>query len=51
MLYDNGDSYGASDDSSKASSSGQNIALTYNMGNITLGVGWSEQEAVNGTRL
>jgi len=50
MVYDNGESYGASTDSSKASSSGQNVALTYNMGNITLGVGWSEQEAVNGTR-
>jgi len=48
-IYDNGDSYGSSDDSSQASSSGQNVALTYNMGNITLGVGWSEQEAVNGT--
>jgi len=48
-LYDNGDSFGKSDDSSKASSSGQNVALTYNMGNVTLGVGWSEQEAVNGT--
>ena len=49
MVYDNGDSYGKSDDSTKASSSGQNVALTYNMGNITLGVGWSEQEAVDGT--
>jgi hypothetical protein len=48
-VYDNGDSYGKSDDSSKASSSGQNVALVYNMGNITLGVGWSEQEAVDGT--
>jgi hypothetical protein len=49
MHYDNGDSYGASTDSTKASSWGQNVALTYNMGNITLGVGWSEQVAVNGT--
>jgi len=49
MIYDNGDSFGKSDDSSKAASSGQNIALTYNMGNITLGIGWGEQEAVNGT--
>ena len=48
-IYDNGDSYGKSDDNTKASSSGQNVALTYNMGNVTLGVGWSEQEAVNGT--
>ena len=48
MLYDNGSSFGKTTDSAKAASSGQNIALTYNMGNITLGVGWSEQEAVNG---
>ena len=48
MIYDNGSSYGKSTDSADASSSGQNVALTYNMGNITLGVGWSEQEAVNG---
>ena len=48
-MYDNGDSFGKSDDNTKASSDGQNIALTYNMGNVTLGVGWGEMEAVNGT--
>jgi len=48
-MYDNGDSFGKSDDNTKAASSGQNMALTYNMGNITLGVGWSEMESVNGT--
>ena len=48
-VYDNGDSYGQSTDSSKASSSGWNTAATYDMGNITLGVGYSYMEAVNGT--
>ena len=48
-MYDNGDSYGQSTDSSKASSSGWNTAATYDMGNITLGIGYSYMEAVNGT--
>jgi len=48
-LYDNGDSFGSSDDSTKASSSGWNTALTHTMGNIVIGVGYSEWEAVNGT--
>jgi hypothetical protein len=49
-IYENGSSYGNSDDSTSAASSGYNVALTHSMGNIVIGVGYSEQEAVNGTR-
>jgi len=48
-IYDSGDSFGASNDSTQASSSGYNVALTHSMGNIVIGAGYSEQEAVNGT--
>ena len=48
-MYDNGDSYGQSTDSTQASSSGWNTALTYTMGNIVVGAGYSEMEAVDGT--
>ena len=49
-IYENGDSYGANTDSTKASSHGYNVALTHATGNIVIGVGYSEQEAVNGTK-
>ncbi|PPR27799.1 MAG: hypothetical protein CFH31_01319, partial [Alphaproteobacteria bacterium MarineAlpha9_Bin1] len=48
-IYDNGSSFGKSDDSTKASSHGYNVALTHAMGNIVIGVGYSEMEAVDGT--
>jgi hypothetical protein len=50
MIYDNGDSFGASDDSTQASSSGWVASVTHAMGNIVIGAGYSEMEAVNGTR-
>jgi hypothetical protein len=48
-IYDNGSSFGKSDDSTKASSHGYNVALTHSMGNIVIGVGYSEMEAVDGS--
>jgi hypothetical protein len=48
--YDNGESFGASTDSQKASNSGYNIAATWAMGNITLGLGYGHQELTRGTR-
>jgi hypothetical protein len=47
--YDNGDSFGSSTDAIKASDSGYNFAMTYNMGNITIGAGISHSELVRGT--
>jgi len=47
--YDNGDSFGAATDAIKAKNSGYNTAVTWAMGNITLGVGYSHQELVRGT--
>ena len=49
-IYENGASYGVSSDNTKAASSGWNAALTHSLGNIVIGVGYSEMEAVNGTR-
>ena len=48
--YDNGDSFGASTDADKAANNGYNTAVTWNMGNITLGLGYSHQELTRGTR-
>ena len=48
--YDNGDSFGAAGDADKASDQGYNLAATYAMGNITVGVGYAHQEMVRGTR-
>jgi hypothetical protein len=48
--YDNGASFGASSDAIKASNNGYNTAITWAMGNITLGVGYSHQELTRGTR-
>jgi hypothetical protein len=47
--YDNGDSFGASSDTDKAANSGYNTAITWAMGNITLGAGFSHQELTRGT--
>jgi hypothetical protein len=48
--FDNGASFGASTDTDKASNNGYNTAVTWAMGNITLGVGYSHQELARGTR-
>jgi len=48
--FDNGASFGASSDDVKARHSGYNTGITWAMGNITLGVGYSHQELVRGTR-
>jgi len=48
--YNNGDSYGASDDAIKAKDDGYTVALEYAMGNITLGAMYAHQELVFGTR-
>jgi predicted porin len=48
--YDNGDSFGASTDADKAKNNGYNTAITWAMGNVTLGVGYSHQELARGTR-
>jgi len=48
--FDNGESFGASGDTDKARNSGYNTAVTWAMGNITFGVGYSHQELVRGTR-
>jgi hypothetical protein len=48
--FDNGASFGASTDDVKAKHNGYNTAITWAMGNITLGVGYSHQELVRGTR-
>jgi hypothetical protein len=48
--YDNGDSFGASGDTVKASDSGYNVNIVHAMGNITVGAGFSHQAIVRGTR-
>ena len=48
--FDNGASFGASSDDDKARHNGWNSAVTWAMGNLTLGVGYSHQELVRGTR-
>jgi hypothetical protein len=47
--YDNGDSFGASTDTDKAKNSGYNTAITWAMGNVTIGAGFSHQELARGT--
>ena len=47
--YDNGDSFGHAGDADKASNNGYNTAVTWAMGNLTLGVGYSHQELTRGT--
>ena len=48
--FDNGASFGASSDDVKAQHSGYNTAITWAMGNLTVGVGYSHQELARGTR-
>jgi len=48
--FDNGASFGAATDTDKANHSGYNTAITWAMGNVTLGVGYSHQELTRGTR-
>ena len=47
--YDNGDSFGHAGDAVKATNSGYNTAITWAMGNMTLGLGYSHQELTRGT--
>ena len=47
--YDNGDSFGHAGDADKATNSGYNTAITWAMGNMTLGLGYSHQELTRGT--
>ena len=49
MAFDNGDSWGQAEDTDKASHSGYNMQATYNMGNITVGVGYAQEEKALGT--
>ena len=48
--FDNGDSWGQSEDADKASHSGYTVMATYNMGNITVGAGYAHEEKALGTR-
>ena len=47
--FDNGDSWGQSEDADKASHSGYTVMATYNMGNITVGAGYAHEEKALGT--
>jgi len=49
MAFDNGDSWGQSEDADKADHSGYNVQATYNMGNISVGVGYAHEEKALGT--
>jgi len=49
MAFDNGDSWGQSEDADKANHSGYNVQATYNMGNISVGVGYAHEEKTLGT--
>jgi hypothetical protein len=49
MAFDNGDSWGQAEDTVKADHSGYNLQATYNMGNITVGVGYAHEEKTLGT--
>ncbi len=49
MAFDNGDSWGQAEDTDKAAHSGYNMQATYNMGNITVGVGYAHEEKALGT--
>lgn len=48
--FDNGDSWGQSEDADKASHSGYTVMATYNMGNVTVGAGYAHEEKALGTR-
>jgi len=47
--FDNGSSWGQAEDADQASHSGYNIQATYNMGNITVGAGYAQEEKALGT--
>jgi len=49
MAFDNGDSWGQAEDADKADHSGYNVQATYNMGNISVGVGYAHEEKALGT--
>ena len=49
MAFNNGDSWGQAEDADKADHSGYNVQGTYNMGNITVGVGYAHEEKTLGT--
>ena len=48
--FDNGESWGQSEDADKASHSGYTVMATYNMGNVTVGAGYAHEEKALGTR-
>ena len=48
--FDNGDSWGQTEDADKASHSGYTLMAAYNMGNITVGAGYAQEEKALGTR-
>ena len=48
--FDNGDSWGQSEDADQASHSGYTVMATYNMGNVTVGAGYAHEEKALGTR-
>jgi len=49
MAFNNGDSWGQSEDADQADHSGYNVQATYNMGNITVGAGYAHEEKALGT--
>jgi len=49
QAFDNGDSWGQAEDVDKADHSGFNVQATYNMGNVTVGVGYAHEEKTLGT--
>ena len=50
QAFDNGDSWGQSEDADQASHSGYTVMATYNMGNVTVGAGYAHEEKALGTR-
>ena len=48
--FDNGDSWGQSEDADKACHSGYTVMATYNLGNVTVGAGYAHEEKALGTR-
>ena len=48
--FDNGDSFGSNTDADKASHSGYTVMVNYNMGNVSVGAGYAQEEKALGTR-
>ena len=48
--FDNGDSFGSNTDADKASHSGYTLMVNYNMGNVSVGAGYAQEEKALGTR-